>query len=256
MTSNQNTSRFPIDHDQAVVLQITDTHLLLDPKAKKHGVCPQQTLQEVLDESLAWRVPDLLLATGDIAAEPHPEVYRRFFELVRERYRGPLLCVPGNHDDGETLAACLPTEPVTIQSWRFVGIDTHVDGEVGGSLAPDEFKRLERELRDHEDRIVVVGHHHPIEILSAWMDRHRIVNGDELLHLMASNSNCRAYVFGHVHQIVDRSIGSVRVLGAPSTCWQFLPRVDDFEVEAVQPGWRWLYCNDDGTIETTVERTN
>lgn len=227
---------------------------MLDPKFKKQGIRPQQSLQDVLDHSLAQRIPDVLFVTGDIAAEPHPEVYRRFRDFVRERYSGPMLCVPGNHDDGAMLAACLPTESIAVQTWRFVGIDTHVDGKLSGNVAPNELKRLEKELQENEDPAIVIGHHHPLEIRSAWMDRHRIHNSDEVLCVLARHSNCRAYVFGHVHQMVDQTRGAIRILGTPSTCWQFLPRVDEFGIDDERPGWRWLYCNRDGSIKTTIER--
>jgi Icc protein len=42
-------------------------------------------------------------------------------------------------------------------------------------------------------------------------------------------------------------------MGTPSTCVQFKPLVDDFELDTRPPGFRFLTLYDDGQIDTQVE---
>lgn len=53
---------------------------------------------------------------------------------------------------------------------------------------------------------------------------------------------------------MDRIHRGVRVLATPSTCIQFLPDSDDFALDQVTPGWRYLELTATGDIITQVER--
>lgn len=66
----------------------------------------------------------------------------------------------------------------------------------------------------------------------------------------------RAFInwHGHVHQQFEARCGQARIMGTPSTCIQFRPDCDNFELDDKSPGYRWLQLNDDGSIETGVER--
>jgi 3',5'-cyclic-AMP phosphodiesterase len=57
---------------------------------------------------------------------------------------------------------------------------------------------------------------------------------------------------GDVHQESDNLRNGVRYLTTPSTCFQFLPRVDNFGVDVRPPGFRWLDLMPDGSIESEV----
>ena len=48
--------------------------------------------------------------------------------------------------------------------------------------------------------------------------------------------------------------GNVRLLASPSTCVQFTPGSEDFAVDTLAPGYRWLRLLPDGTLETGVAR--
>lgn len=237
-----------------LVLQITDTHLFADFEASKNEICPANSLEQVLDVALNDRTPDLLLATGDLAQEPILDTYLAFVELVRRNYSGPLLAVPGNHDVGETMRGVLSTGRAEMAQWSIVGLDTHVDHEVAGHVSIEEFEALSKKLNEEHENLLVVGHHPLIDIGCAWLDAHRVDNGEAVVELLESCSASRAYLCGHIHQEYDQDRNGIRYLATPSTCWQFAPNSDSFGFDDTTPGWRWLELHDDGTIHTEVCR--
>lgn len=64
----------------------------------------------------------------------------------------------------------------------------------------------------------------------------------------------RGVLWGHIHQELDVERNGVRLLATPSTCIQFAPRSDDFALDHLLPGYRWLRLHADGRIETGVSR--
>ena len=236
------------------VLQITDCHLFPSASATLLGVETCASLDAALKAACAQRTPDAVLATGDIAQRPTAETYALFLSAVRRRYGGPLLCVPGNHDHGETFAAALPAEDLTVGAWRLVGVDTHVDGRVGGSVSEAELARLA--ALPAGGPTLVAGHHCPADVGSAWLDEHRIDNGAALLRALDA-LGAAAYAFGHIHQPFERQrSGGARLLGAPSTCFQFAPNTASFALDGAAPGFRWLRLAADGGVTSEVGRAD
>lgn len=238
------------------LLQVTDTHLLPTPSERLLGVCTQDTLEAVLAQALAETTPDALIASGDIAHSGEAEAYRRFLATVRQRYAGPMLSVPGNHDVADAFSSALPTAAIRAAGWDIVGIDTHIEGQVGGAVSPAELERLQAALASPgTDHALVVGHHCPAAIGAPWLDEHRIENASALLALLHGSGKARAYLGGHVHQEVAIAAGALRIYATPSTCFQFAPRSERFALDdAAAPGYRWLTLSENGEVRTCVNR--
>lgn len=239
------------DTTPAHVLQVTDCHLFPDPGATLLGVNTQASLAAVLAAACQERRPDALLATGDIAQDASPDTYRLFLDTVRAHFDGPLLCVPGNHDHGATFAAALPGRDLELGNWRVVGVDTHVDDVVGGEVGNSELARLSGALGGPGPTLVV-GHHCPVAIGCPWLDVHRIEDGEALMQVLVGAA-VPAYVFGHIHQEADVALPT-RLLGTPSTCFQFAGDTAEFAIDDAKPGYRWLHLAEDGTVATEVHR--
>ena len=241
------------------ILQITDCHLFPTPESTLLGVCVFESLHAVLATACAERRPDAVLATGDLAQRPSAATYRLFLAAVREHFRGPLLCVPGNHDHGAPFAGELPTEDFRIGPWQVHGVDTHVDDVVGGTVAERELERLADALNG-DGPALVAGHHCPVEIGCPWLDEHRIDNGDDLLAVLTGANGGRgasAYAFGHIHQPFQSPLQPgrpVALLGTPSTCFQFRGQSPTFAIDSAKPGYRWLTLAADGSVATQVGR--
>ena len=76
------------DRDRLHVLQVTDCHLLPSPDATLLGVRTTDSLAAVLDAACTERMPDAVLATGDLAQAPTPKTYEIFLATVARYYAG------------------------------------------------------------------------------------------------------------------------------------------------------------------------
>ena len=236
------------------VLQVTDCHLFPGAGATLLGVETCASLDAVLQAACAERTPDAVLATGDIAQRAVPETYELFLSTLRRHFDGPLLCVPGNHDHGATFAECLPTDDLMLGAWRLVGIDTHIDDVVGGSVGDAELERLA--ALPAGPPTLVAGHHCPVDTGCTWLDEHRIDNGYALLRALDA-AGAAAYAFGHIHQPFEgRGTGGIPLMGTPSTCFQFAQNTASFALDDAKPGYRWLRLADDGTVATELKRAD
>jgi Icc protein len=243
------------------ILQITDTHLYGDVDGRLVGVNTEDSSLEVLEKALAQFWPaDLILATGDIVHDGSEHGYRRFKERF-ERLETRTLVIPGNHDVPETLREVMQGGQVTacghaiVGAWQFIMLDSTLLHSDGGHLAPDQLELLERSLAAHPDHHAMIClHHHPVSVQCRWIDTIGVDNADEFFAVIDRYPQVRAIVWGHIHQDYEAERNGVRLLASPSTCIQFKPRQDDFALDDVPPGFRWLKLYPDGRIETAVER--
>jgi len=249
---------------QLTLLHITDTHLYADPKARLAGIDTRASFEAVLTQALAERKPELLLLTGDLAEVPDVSVYKLLQEIVNAHYQGPVIYLPGNHDDPSFAPELFsePTFPVlspgsspgSKASWRVIGLNSRIPGAEGGRLSETELRRLHEQLSSaQEPNLLIAVHHPPIE-LGCFLDHGRIENGPQLLARLAADGRVRGLVHGHVHQSAVSEIGGLTLLATPSTCAQFLPLSEQFALDSTTPGYRWLHLSSNGDIETSTER--
>ncbi len=242
------------------VLHITDTHLLAEPGARLLGVDTAETLAAVLGQAMSQRIPDVILATGDLAHEPSPPTYARFRQIVDDAFRGPVLHLPGNHDLLAPMAPLLCEPPsLAVGSWEILGFDTHVDHRTEAALGVRGRRALEARIRGSSARFLLLAcHHPPVAVGCPWLDKDCIPEGHELLESCAAHPRVRGLVFGHVHQQVETAHGPVAVLGTPSTCFQFEPGSRSFAIDRSArtgvPGYRWLELHPDGALTSETHR--
>ncbi len=242
----------------ARVLQISDTHLLAEPGATLLGVDTADTLAAVLDQALAEATPALVIASGDLSHE-QPAGYPRFLALLRQRYHGPLLALPGNHDLGAVMAELAAPDSVRLGSWEILAFDSHGDGQAESAFDAAGLERLMARVRaSPASHLILVGHHPPLPVGCPWLDKDCIQNGAELLESCAADGRVRALLCGHVHQEWHHVHERIAVLAVPSTCFQFAPRTPRFSIDQTAdsgvPGYRWLTLNTDGSLQTEVGR--
>lgn len=249
-----------INHDPLVLWQFTDTHLAADPDAELMGVNALASLRRVVAAARQDTRPDLVIATGDLVHDESAAGYRLLAETFAQ-LRTPVYCLPGNHDDpcvmrdvfSDGVARC--AEEWQAGAWQVILLDSSQPGRAAGCLAPAELARLRACLQARPAlHALLCLHHPPVAIGSAWMDAMGLQNGEELLALVSEFPQVRGIVWGHNHQEFESEREGVRLLGAPSTCVQFLPRTERFALDIRPPGYRWLRLHADGRIESAVRR--
>ncbi|WP_200256553.1 metallophosphoesterase [Halorhodospira neutriphila] len=244
------------------LLQITDTHLRSDPAWRQHGVEPRRRYAAVLaylHEHAAGI--DGLLVTGDIS---HDE--GAVYGGVRadlEALGRPALVLPGNHDVPAAFAEAFPaagavafTRERRLGGWRLLALDTQLPGAVHGRVGEAQLAWLARALEAApRTPTLVVLHHQPAPVGTAWIDASGLADGPALCALLEGHPQVRAAVFGHVHQAVDRrTAGGLRLLAAPATSVQFRAGSAQKAFEAGPPGVRWLACEPQGELASWVAR--
>ncbi|MGA7799929.1 MAG: 3',5'-cyclic-AMP phosphodiesterase [Gammaproteobacteria bacterium] len=242
------------------ILQLTDTHLFADPQGTLHDCNTEDSLRTVLAAARMDASPtDLVLLTGDLTHDGSAQGYRRLGRLVQQTFEVPVWCLPGNHDDGDTLRAALDDDSLccpgggVVGDWQLVLLDSTLPGREGGHLAAAELDRLENVLQARRaPHALVCLHHNPVPMGSRWLDTMTVDNGDALFSVLGRHPQVRVVLWGHVHQPFDTERHHIRLLASPSTCVQFLPGSDSFAVDSRPPGYRRLTLHANGRVETTV----
>ena len=240
------------------LLQFTDLHLCAEGSGRVKGVETAATFARCLQHARANHSPvDAVLLTGDLVQDDS----RAYLELaaLMATEPGPVHCLPGNHDlpaEMEALLGRPPFDMAPVQrygDWTLLQLDSAVAGAAHGHLSAESLGFLDDALaRFADSHVLVVLHHQPVPIGSAWLDSIGLMNGPELLQAVARHRNVRGMLWGHVHQSFDGMHGGVAMMSTPSTCFQFVPGRDDFAIDERPPGYRWLHLYPDGRIDTRV----
>lgn len=242
------------------VLQLSDLHLFADPDATLVGLNTEQTFLAVLAKSQQnhWP-PDLILLTGDLSQDSTEAAYLRLADHLAP-LGIPCYTLPGNHDVPETLSVAargpIHQQPfLHLDQWLIAFLDSTIPDEEGGQLQPDEIAALEAELSAHPDKNTLIClHHQLIPVGSRWLDTMKVCNPEPLLALLKKHPQIKAVLHGHVHQEFTGKIDQIPIYSVPSTCFQFAPKSEDFAIDTIPPGYRWLVLGEHGEIETGVER--
>ena len=239
------------------ILQFTDPHLYGSAAGRLRGVETDSSLHAVLDSAYA-RVPNYaaLLVTGDLVQDDKSGYLR--FRSIFGNVTKPVLCIPGNHDEPESMRAelnCAPFEICgahEIGDWQFVMLDSYDPGHVGGRLTQSELARLDSALSISSKHSMVCLHHLPIPMGSRWLDGVGLAEADDFWRVIDTHANVRAVVWGHVHQAYDGKRGNVRLFATPSTGAQFLPKSERYAVDSRPPAYRSFDLHADGRIDSDV----
>lgn len=243
------------------LLQLTDPHYLADPNGLLKGVHTRSSFRHVLESALAQGPrPDAILLTGDVTQDGSRAGYLAIREDL-SRAGLPVWSLPGNHDDPAVMAEILgepPFEycaPQRVGPWLLTMVDTWDGDRGGGRIGDAGLEALDWQLgaSDAEHALVCL-HHQPTPVGCAWLDSVGLDDGPALMTLVGSHPRVRGLLWGHVHQTFDEQRGSLRLMSTPSTCFQFVPRQDEFEVDVLPPGYRRIRLHADGRIESEVLR--
>ena len=246
--------------DSVLLVQLSDSHLFAEADGRLLGMDTRDSLQLVIQRVLEEQPQvDLLLATGDISQDGSVESYQRFRQMTAQ-IPGAQRWFAGNHDDMPTMRqVCAGSdllEPVIdLPGWRIILLDSSIPGTVAGQLDAGQLAFLEESLAEAGERHVLVSfHHHPISVGCRWLEPIGLRNAAALFAVTDRYPRVKAMLWGHVHQEIDQQRNGVRLLASLSTCVQFAPGSEEFQVDHEAPGYRWLRLYRDGRLETGVSR--
>jgi Icc protein len=247
-------------NSSVLLVQLSDSHLFAHADDKLLGMNTRDSLQRVIERVLDEQADiDLLLASGDLSQDGSLASYQAFRQMLGQ-IPAPARWFPGNHDDVAVMqAACAGSELlqpiIDLGNWRIVLLDSSIAGAVPGFLAPEQLALLTQALQSAGTRHVLVSlHHHPVSIGCRWMEPIGLRNPEALFALLDAYPQVRAVLWGHIHQEFDQQRNAVRLLASPSTCVQFAPGSEEFQVDQEAPGYRWLRLHADGRLDTGVSR--
>lgn len=239
------------------LLQFTDLHLTSAPEGEVRGVATQRTFRHCLAHARRERFPaDALLLTGDLVQDD-ALAYRTLAGMLAAETL-PVHCLPGNHDLTAEMAGALAGPPFDLSPvarygpWTLVLLDSATPGIHAGALGAEWLDFLDEALgRFADTHVLVVLHHQPVPIGSTWLDSIGLADGEALMARLGRHRNVRGLLWGHIHQAFDAHRDGLRLMGTPSTCFQFVPG-DVFGVDSRPPGYRWLQLFPDGRIDSDV----
>jgi 3',5'-cyclic-AMP phosphodiesterase len=235
-----------------LIAQITDIHLGFDQGN------PDEFNRQRLDRTLAALValdplPDLLLATGDLADEGDDAVsYGRLDEALAG-LPFPVHFAMGNHDSREAFRDRFPDAggdgafvhyAIEGHALRILVLDTLEPGRHGGAFCAARADWLAARLAERPDApTLLVLHHPPIESGLAWMTEDPDAAWIARLRtVVAAAPQVVGLVAGHLHRPIVASFAGRPLAVCPSTAPQVA--LDLASIDPEQPDERAMIVAD------------
>lgn len=244
------------------VVQITDTHMFATTDTCLKGVNTYESLARVVEEIKA-RVNDydFVALTGDISQDETADSYRNLTTLLTLLEK-KIFYIPGNHDNRKSMNSVLgefdcfeSVRTYDSGSWKFIYLDSKLDEKVEGKLDDNELCALGEILEANPNKhICIFLHHNPANLEPTRTDSAMLTNAPEFFKIISGHKNVRSVVSGHVHQEHLAKRQEVCLISTPSTCVQFKPSPDGVTIDDKFPGFRVLEFQENGDLETRVER--
>lgn len=174
--------------------------------------------------------PDLLLITGDLVDQGHPDEYAHLKEILAP-LTYPMLFVPGNHDDRQAMQQAFTHLLVKPGAgyWQFchkeadwpiriIGLDTVDPGQSGGMLCAERLGWFEAALaQDQHTPTLVMMHHPPFVTGIGHMDDIGLTGKEAFVQLVRQHDHIELIICGHLHRNIRSQVGGRAVMTAHST---------------------------------------
>jgi 3',5'-cyclic-AMP phosphodiesterase len=244
-----------------VILQISDLHVLPYSSDKLLGIATEYYFKQALQHAFAhYGKFDLILVSGDLAQDPCLGSYERIYTTLAA-YQTKTVCLAGNHDDWPLMQQVMNKghisceRQVLFEHWQLINLNSQKLTDPGGYLEATELDFLSDCLTGENARYSMIAvHHNCTPSHSVWLDTMTISNSQELFKRLRPFARVKVISTGHIHQFLDTEAHGIRILGVPSTCFQFKPLSKDFALDNIAPGYRVLRLYPNGQIETEIQR--
>jgi Icc protein len=250
------------------LLQLSDPHLLADPRGYCRGRQPWQQLRSGALEALAQAQEqgppvDLLLISGDLCHDESWSGYALLRDCLGE-LGVQAAFLPGNHDHPQLMRSVLGRHGavapalVPLAGVDLVLLDSHRAGCDAGWLGANQLAWLNDRLA-HRRRVplLVALHHPPVPIGDAGFDAMALVDAADLWRVLQGEPQLRAVLFGHIHQHWQGTLPGqpqVALLGCPSSLCAFGPVQPCPLGRPQDPGGRLVDCSPSGALQQRLLR--
>jgi len=243
------------------IVQISDTHLYGDTDKELLGVNTFESFSAVLKMIAAEPIlPDYIVLSGDLSQDESEASYNSLVKLLKP-FKMPIYAFPGNHDDLGLMKKVLPQNNISTEknlvfgNWNIIFLNSQIPGRVIGRLSHEELQYMDDTLIKFKDyNSIVMFHHHPVPVNVGWLDRIGLQNSDEFWSIATNHVNLKHVFFGHVHQEYQDKVENIKCFSTPSTSVQFKGKCQDFSLENIPQGFRYIDLNSNGTLQTAVQR--
>jgi Icc protein len=238
--------------NKLMIAQISDTHIGATDLPNIHtGINVRQQFLAVLN-TLAKKPLDLLVLSGDLAAEYGEIEAYQWLKQTLERLPFPYIVMAGNHDRVSTLSEVfeIPSEDITggllyfhrtLKGWHLLFLDSS-----SYFISQPQITWLRQQLtRIANEPVLLFVHHPPLLCGCRFLDEsYSLKNINEVWPVLTQLSAIQAIFCGHYH--TERSIirEGQQVYLTPSTMLQINPDTPDFQIAHTYPGWRIIHCQE------------
>ena len=216
-----------------LIAHISDPHIKLPGKLAYRRVDTATMLQSCVASMLHLDPqPDLIILTGDLTDFGRPEEYA-YLKALLAPLSAPLLVVPGNHDERETMRDAFADDGYLPAAGflqfaiddrfplRIVGLDTVVPQEGRGELCAERLAWLDETLARRPDRpTLLLMHHPPFTTGIGHMDDIGLTGQEAFAEIIARHPQVELILCGHLHRNIQTDVGGTRVLTCHSPAHQ------------------------------------
>ncbi|KOO11974.1 3',5'-cyclic-nucleotide phosphodiesterase, partial [Vibrio xuii] len=112
----------------------------------------------------------------------------------------PCFWLPGNHDYKPNMSSVMPSQQIQQvehallgEHWQMIMLDSQVVGVHQGRLSDQQLALLEEKLAENAERhTLILLHHHPILVGSAWLDQHTLKDSHDFWQVVDKYDNVNA----------------------------------------------------------------
>lgn len=211
-----------------LIAQLTDLHIKKDGKVAYKKVDTLQCLKDAVCHINALEPqPDWVVVTGDLGDFGTADEYAVLVPEL-QRLKAPLKVIPGNHDHRGVMREAFSGVATFdhdeychfVQGageYQLIGLDSSVLGKPYGHLAQESLTWLNDRLEQHKERPTLLFlHHPPMEVGLRHMDVQKLLNDDELWHIIRHHSQVKGLVAGHLHRPIFATWKDLPVWVGPS----------------------------------------
>lgn len=205
------------------ILQISDLHLPAAPGRRSAGVDTLGRCRRLL-RAIGRERADLLVITGDVAAE---QGSRFCYEFVRQELTDlamPWVVLPGNHDRNRCFGRVFGTRARTGLDIFPRNNGADVVFFDNSTEAPDHLPLLEAYLARVRRPVCLFTHYPPIPVGHPGYDgKHRLAWREELFAVLQQSAVACHVFFGHIHFAFRKRMRHLHFHAVPSGTAPIIP---------------------------------